>query len=102
MENNRKSRPSLSLEAQESHMISLAVDLAEQQLRDGTASAQVIAHYLKLGSTRNKKEQEILQKQSELMTAKTEALQSAKRVEDLFEDAMNAFRTYSGSADEDF
>lgn len=87
-------------EARESQLISLAVDLAEQQLRDGTASSQVITHYLKLGSTRERVEREILEKQKELMSAKTEALQSNKRIEELYLDAINAMRDYSGSSDD--
>ena len=73
-------RPASTPEARESQMISLAVDLAEQQLRDGTASAQVITHYLKLGSTKEKIEKDILKEQKKLVKAKTEALESAKRV----------------------
>ena len=89
-------RPGLTVEAREDQMIALAVDLAEQQLRDGTASSQVITHYLKLGSTKEKLEKEILKKQSEMLTAKTEALQSAKRVEELYSKALTAMRNYSG------
>lgn len=90
-------RPALTPEARENQMISLAVDLAEKQLREGTASSQVITHFLKLGSSKEKLEKEILEKQKEMITAKTESLQSAKRVEELYSDAMNAFRKYSGN-----
>lgn len=82
-------------------MISMAMDLAEKQLLDGTASAQVISHYLKLGSTRERMEQERLVKENELLTAKVEMLASAKRVEELYEQALNAMRNYSGQADHD-
>ena len=95
-------RPSIDPEVRESQLISLAVDLAEQQLRDGTASAQVITHYLKLGSSKDRIEKEILAKQKELITAKTEALQSQKRVEELYANALSAMREYSGQkGDED-
>ena len=87
-------RPALTPEARENQMISLAVDLAEKQLRDGTASSQVITHYLKLGSTKEKVEREILEEQRELVKAKTQALQSAQRVEELYANAMNAFKKY--------
>lgn len=90
-------RPALTPEARENQMISLAVDLAEKQLREGTASSQVITHFLKLGSSKEKLEKEILEKQKEMIAAKTESLQSAKRVEELYSDAMNAFRKYSGN-----
>jgi hypothetical protein len=94
-------RPALTPEARENQLISLATDLAEQQLRDGTASSQVITHYLKLGSTKERIEKEILERQKELITAKTEALQSAKRVEELYADAIAAMRKYNGQGDED-
>jgi phage-related minor tail protein len=90
-------RPALTPEARENQMISLAVDLAEKQLRDGTASSQLITHYLKLGSTKEKVEREILEKQKELIEAKTQSLQSTKRVEELYANAMNAFKKYSGN-----
>ena len=93
----RKRRPALTPEARENQLISLAVDLAEKQLMEGTASSQVITHYLKLGSTKERIEREILEKQKDLIEAKTQNLQSAKRVEELYSDAMNAFRTYSGN-----
>lgn len=98
-ESSRKMRPALTPEARENQLISLAVDLAEKQLRDGTASSQVITHYLKLGSTKEKLEKEILEKQKELIEAKTQSLQSAKRIEELYENALNAMRRYSGRND---
>lgn len=95
----RRIRPALTPEARENQLISLAVDLAEKQLMEGTASSQVITHYLKLGSTKEKIEKEILEKQKELISAKTEALQSAKRVEELYADAIKAMQRYSGNGD---
>lgn len=95
-------RPALTPEARENQLIYLATNLAEQQLRDGTASSQVITHYLKLGSTKEKIEKEILEKQKELISAKTESLQSAKRIEELYTNAIAAMRQYSGhGGDED-
>lgn len=92
----RRRQPARTPEARENQLISLAVDLAEKQLMEGTASSQVITHYLKLGSTKEKIEREILEKQKELITAKTENLQSAKRVEELYMNALNAMKNYSG------
>lgn len=89
-------RPAITPEARENQMISLAEALAEQQLRDGTASSQVITHYLKLGSSEARIQREILNRQKELITAKTEALQSAKRVEELYANAIAAMKRYSG------
>lgn len=96
-----KQRPAQTLEARENQLISLAVDLAEQQLREGTASAQVITHYLKLGSTKERLEKDILERQKDLIEAKTEAMQSAKRVEELYSEAIKAMRKYNGQDDEE-
>ena len=100
-----RGRPALTPEARENQMISLAVELAEKQLMEGTASSQVITHFLKLGSTKERIEKEILEKQKELIVAKTENLQSAKRIEELYENALNDMRNYSsqgGGSDGDY
>ena len=89
-------RPALTPEAREKQLISLAVDLAEEQLQEGTASSQVITHYLKLGSTKERLEKEKLAEENKLLKAKTEAIQSQKRVEELYSEALNAMRRYSG------
>lgn len=96
-----KIRPALTPEARENQLIYLATELAERQLREGTASSQVITHYLKLGSSKERIEKEILEKQKELITAKTESLQSTKRIEELYNNAIAAMRKYSGHGDED-
>lgn len=93
---NNKMKPALTPEARENQLIYLATELAEQQLREGTASSQVITHYLKLGSSKEKIEKEILEKQKELISAKTEALQSAKKIEELYANAITAMKRYSG------
>ena len=100
-DNARKIRPALTPDARENQLISLATDLAEQQLRDGTASSQVITHYLKLGTAKERLEREILEENKKLLTAKTEALQSAKRVEELYANAIAAMRKYSGHGGDD-
>ena len=87
-------------EARESQLIALAVDLAEQQLINGTASSQVITHYLKLGTQKERIEREILERQKELITAKTEALKSQKRVEELYANALAAMKSYSGLSED--
>ncbi|MCM1524239.1 MAG: hypothetical protein NC120_07240 [Ruminococcus sp.] len=91
----KRKRPALSTEARENQLISLAVDLAEQQLMDGTASAQVITHYLKLGSTRERVEKDILERKKELVEARTQAIRSTQRMEELYEEAIKAMRSYS-------
>lgn len=93
---SKKIRPATTPEARENQLIALAVDLAEKQLIEGTASSQVITHYLKLGSTKEKIEREILEKQKMLIEAKTENLQSSKRIEELYLNAINAMKNYSG------
>ena len=95
-----KMRPALTPEARENQMISLAMDLAEQQLRDGTASSQLITEFVKRGSTKARLENEILEENKHLMRAKKEALESAKRVEELYTNAIKAMRRYSGHGDE--
>lgn len=99
----RKGPPATTPEGRENQLGALAYDLAEKQLRDGTASSQVVTHFLKMVSTKEKLEKEILEKQKDLITAKTESIQSAKRIEELYKDAMKAFSTYSGNkrGDED-
>ena len=97
----RKRRPATTPEARENQLIALAVDLAEKQLMEGTASSQVITHYLKLGSTKERIEKEILEKQKDLIVAKTEALNSARRMEELYSDAIKAFGIYRGETTEE-
>lgn len=102
--NNKTKRigaPARTIEARENQLIALAVDLAEKQLSNGTASAQVITHYLKLGTTTARLEKEKLARENQLLTAKTEALQSAKRIEELYLNALNAMRSYSGNGGEE-
>lgn len=95
-EKPRKMRPALTTESRENQLISLAVDLAEKQLIEGTASSQVITHYLKLGTTTAKLEKEKLERENELLRAKTQALKSVEKVEELYENALKAMRSYSG------
>lgn len=97
---SRRMRPALTPEARENQLVALAVDLAEKQLREGTASSQVITHYLKLGTARERLEREKLEMEKEMLRAKTDALQSTKRVEELYSNALNAMRQYSGNGEE--
>lgn len=77
-------------------MVFLANKLAEKQLREGTASTAVITHYLKLGSERERLEREKLEKENELLRAKTENIESAKQIKELYAEAINAMKTYNG------
>ena len=95
---DRKIRPALTPEARENQLIALAVDLVEQRLLDGSASSQETTHFLKLGSMKNQLEMEKLREENKLLQAKTEYIQSAKRVEELYAEAINAMRRYSGNS----
>ena len=97
---NKKIRPALSPEARENQLISLAIDLVEQRLLDGTASSQETTHFLKLATSKAKLENKLLEAQTEMAIAKKEALQSQKRSEELFTEAIKAFRNYSGQDEE--
>lgn len=92
----RKQKPALNPEARENQLIARAVDLAEQQLMNGTASSQVITHFLKLGSSREKLEKESKVLENQLLQAKAEYLQSQKHSEVLYKDALDAFKLYGG------
>lgn len=92
----RRIRPAATPEGREQQLVGLAVDLVEERLLDGSATSQETTFYLKLGSTRERLEQERLRKENELLQAKVESMASAKRVEELYEDAIKAMRTYSG------
>lgn len=92
----RNGRPALTPESRELQLIALAVDLAEQQLRDGTASSQVISHFLKLGSSRAELEREKLASENELLRAKAESLQAQQRQDEMFKAAIEAMRKYQG------
>lgn len=98
---NVNMRPALTPENDESQMISLAMDLVKRRLVEGTASSQETTHFLKLASTKARLEKEILEKQRDLITAKTEQLQSQKRMEELYSEAIAAMRRYSGQDDSD-
>lgn len=88
--------PATTPEARENQLVALAFDMAEEQLSNGTASAQVLTHYLKIGSTREQHEVEMLRKKNIVLEAQANAMESTKRIEALYTDAMAAFRSYQG------
>lgn len=94
-----ETKPPLTPEAKENQLIFLATELAEKQLREGTASSQVITHYLKLGSSKEKLEKEILEENKKLLAAKTQALADAADMKVLYAEAIKAMRKYSGNGD---
>lgn len=96
---SRRFRPATTPEGRENQLISLASDLAEKQLREGTASSQVITHFLKMSSTREALERAKIQQENLLLSAKVEQLASSKKVEELYEKALRAMKQYSGQDD---
>jgi putative cell wall-binding protein len=96
-----RNRPATTAGAREQQLIALAYDAAEEQIRSGKASAQVITHFLKLGTQREKLEEERLKQENILLVAKTSALESASRIEEMYERAIQAMRRYSGQTDTD-
>lgn len=97
----RKRRPALTPEARELQLISMAFDAAEQQFLAGTASSQVITHFLKLGSEKERLEREKLKEENKLLRAKTKAVESSEEIKALYADAVKAMQRYSGAEDID-
>lgn len=98
--NQRKTRPALTPESRENQLIALSVDLAEQQIRDGTASSQIITHFLKMGSPEERLKRERMEAENELLRAKTKAIKEAGDMAVMYENAIKAMQSYSGN-DED-
>ena len=94
--NLTETRPALTTEARQNQLVALAMNRAEQQLIDGTASSQVITHFLKVGSIEKQIELEKLRKENELLAAKTESIKAAARNEEITARALEAFRSYAG------
>ena len=94
-------RSQYSEEAAEQQLVSLAYDRAKEQLMNGTASSQVICHFLKAGSTNSRLEKKLLEVQHENIVAKTDAIKAMQRNDELFKDALAAMKTYSGKTDEE-
>lgn len=93
----RKFAPAVDPEARENQLIHMAIDAAEEKFLNGTAPNQLILHYLKLATTKNQLEKEKLRKENLLLEAKTEAMKSAAKSEELYANAIQAMRIYSGS-----
>lgn len=98
-DNSQPMRPALSPEARENQMILLAMDLVEERLRNGTASSQETTHFLKLATTREQLEKEKLEKEIQEKEAKIKVLESNQHSEELYREAINAFKSYSGVID---
>lgn len=101
MKETRKRPPARTPEEEENYMISIAVDAAEKQILSGKASSQLLTHYLKLATVKERLEKEKLEKEIELLRAKTEAIESSKQTEALYRDAIKAMAIYAGASNDD-
>ena len=97
----KKERRALTPESREEQLIGLAMDNAEELLLSGKAPSQIITHYLKLGSMKERKEVERLNKEIELMQAKIDALESGQRMEELYAKAISAMQIYKGKSNDE-
>ena len=98
-ESPKRMRPALTPDARENQLISLAMDLVERRLLEGTASSQETTHFLKLASSKERLEKEQLENKIELLKAQAEAVKSAQHGEEIYAQALNAMRRYSGNGD---
>lgn len=93
--------PAITAEAREDQMINKAMELAQKKLEDGTASNQLIIHYLRLGSLKERKNLEILEAQRKLYDAKTKQIEAEQSTMEMYKEAMAAFASYSGDCEDD-
>lgn len=99
---DKRRAPARTPEAREQQLIAIAYDLAEKQILEGTATSQVITHFLKLATQRELLEREILKENAKLLKAKTDAIESNERMEEAYRKALNAMREYSGNKEDDY
>ena len=97
----RKMKSPESVEENETQMIALAMDRVRQRIIDGTASSQELVHFLRLGSSRERLEREILEKQKEKLEAQTDNFRSSAHSEELYANAIKAMSRYSGHSEEE-
>lgn len=100
VEYKHKSPAATTAEGRENQLISLAYDLVEKRLQEGTATSQETTHFLKLGSTKEKLEKEIMEKQKRLLDAKADMIESHKRMESIYAEVLSAMKTYNGISDD--
>ena len=100
-ESEKETRPAINPDARQNQLISLAVNLAEKQLKEGTASSQVITHFLKLATVKEQVELEKIQMEKELLKAKIDSLEATKQTAEKFEQAIKAMKSYQGTSDDE-
>lgn len=88
-----------TMDGRENELIALAYDAAEKRIREGTASSQEIVHFLKLGSGKERMEREQLEADIKLKEAKIKALEDGEHLEQVYQDAIDAMKKYSGNGD---
>lgn len=91
--------PALTVEDREDQLISMAIALTEEKMRNGTATNQMILHYLRLGSTKERLEKEKLKRENELLVARVKAIESNTQIEQLYQNALSAMKSYRGESD---
>lgn len=96
-----KRPPATTIQARENQLIAITVNLAEKQIRDGTASSQIITHFLKLGTAREELERDKLRNENELLKARVDAIVATADRDIMYGKAIDAMRLYSGEADEE-
>lgn len=94
-------RPALTPEARQQQLVALAMDMAEEQLRNRTASSQVLTTFIKFGTVQAELELEKIRRETKVLEAKAEAYESAKRIEELYANALSAMRKYGGQSSDE-
>lgn len=92
----RRQAPGRTVESRESQIARLAYDLVEKRIRNGTATSQEVVYFLKMGSSQSQLEKIKLENENKLLSAKTEALESQKKIEELYERAIKSMALYQG------
>lgn len=98
----KKMRPALTPEAREDQLIALALDRVEERMLDGSATSQELTHFLKLASSKYRKELEKLEEENKLLRAKTEAMKSAQRDEEFYAKVLTAINRYNGNFEDEY
>lgn len=93
-------RPLMSVQAREEQIAGYALDCAERQIREGTASPSVLVHFLRATSTKEALERQLLEQQNELLRVKRESAELQMQSESKYNEALQAFRGYSGTSEE--
>jgi hypothetical protein len=97
----RRQAPGMTIQSREDQIIRLAYDLVEERILKKTATSQEVTEFIRLGSTKAQLERERLKQENALLVAKTQSLESQKRIEEMYAKAMKSFKKYSGQSDDE-